>query len=84
LEINARARPPTDSQPTFGVETAAKLLPKLASEQELEVYQITFRLIASLNNWLKEHWSAILQTQLKGKALCVFVELPDSVIQDFD
>ena len=69
LEINARSRPPPDSQSSFRVETAAKLLPKLASEQELEVYLITFRKIASLNNWPKEHWSAILQTQLKGKAL---------------
>jgi len=72
LEINARSRPPPDSQSTFRVETAAKLLPKLASEQGLEVYLITFRKIASLNNWPKEHWSAILQTQLKGKALRVF------------
>jgi len=39
---------------------------KLASEQELEVYLITFRKIASLNNWPKKHWSAILQTQLTG------------------
>ena len=84
LEINARARAPPDSQSTFRVETAAKLLPKLASEQELEVYLITFRKIASLNNWPKEHWSAILQTQLKWKALLVFAELPGSVIQDFD
>ena len=41
LEINARSRPPPDSQSTFRVETAAKLLPKLASEHELEVYLIT-------------------------------------------
>jgi len=33
---------------------------------------------------LLEHWSAILQTQLKGKALRIFAELPDSVIQDFN
>ena len=84
LEMNARSRPPTDSQSTFRVESAAKLLPELASEHEVEVYLITFRKIASLNNWPKEHWSAILQTQLKGKALRVFAELPDSVIQDFD
>jgi len=84
LEINARSRPPPDSQSTFRVESAAKLLPKLASEQELEIYLITFRKNASLNNWPKEHWSVILQTQLKGKALRVFAELPDSVIQDFE
>jgi len=84
LWINARARPPPDSQSGFKLETAAKLLPKRVSEQELEVYLITFRNIASLNNWPKEHWSAILQTQLKWKALRIFAELPDSVIQDFD
>jgi len=84
LEINARSRPPPNIQSSFRVETAAKLLPKLVSEQELEVYLITFGKIASLNNWPKEHWSAILQTQLKGKALRVFAELPHSVNQDFD
>ena len=65
LEINSRARPPPDNDSHFEVETAAKLLPKLGSEQELEVYLITFRKIATLNNnWPKEHWSAILQTIL--------------------
>jgi len=47
LEINARSRPPPDSQSSFQVETAAKLLPKLGSEQEVEVYLITFRKIAN-------------------------------------
>ena len=56
LEINARSRPPADSQSSFRVESATKLLPKLASEHELEVYLITFKKIASLNNWPKEHW----------------------------
>ena len=35
LEINAKARPPPESQSGFKVETAAKLLPKRGSEQEL-------------------------------------------------
>ena len=48
------------------------------------MYLITFRKIATLNNWPKEQWSAILQTQLKGKAMRIFAELPDSVVQDFD
>jgi len=60
------------------------LLPKLGSDHELEVYLITFKKIATLNNWPKEHWSAILQTQLKGKAMRIFSELSDSVIRDFD
>jgi len=74
FEINAGSRLFPNSQSTFRVETAAKLFPKLASEQELEVYIITFRKIASLNNWPKRHWSAILQNQLKGKALRVLLD----------
>ena len=69
---------PTTQQPAFKVETAAKLLPKLSVDHELEVYLITFRKIAVLNNWPKEYWPAILQTQLKGKALRIFSELPES------
>ena len=45
---------------------------------------ITFKKIESLNNWPKDYWSGILQTQLKGKALRVFSELPNDVIKDFD
>ena len=59
----------------FRVEAAAKLLPKLASEQELETYLITFEKIATLNKWPENQWSAVLQTQLRGKALKVFAEM---------
>jgi len=38
-------------QPTFKVEIAEKLLPKLGSDHKLEVYLITFQKIAKLNNW---------------------------------
>jgi len=73
LEIQSRNTPTQDNGATsFKVETATKLLPKLCSDQDLEVYLITFKKIALLNNWPKEHWSAVLQTQLKGKALRVF------------
>ena len=61
-------QPRADAQPTFEVEVEAKLLPKLGADHELEVYLITFQKIAKLNNWPKEYWPAILQTQLKGKA----------------
>ena len=77
-------QPRAHAQSTFKVEVAAKLLPKLGADHELEVYLITFQKIAKLNNWPKEHWPAILQTQLKGKALRIFAELPDDTIKDFD
>ena len=85
MELNSKNQHLQDNQPPqFKVESATKLLPKLASDHELEVYLITFRKIATLNNWPKEHWSAILQTQLKGKSMRIFSELSDSVIRDFD
>ena len=84
LELTSSSQLPQTNQSAFKVETASKLLPKLGSDSELEVYLITFKKIATLNNWPKEHWSAVLQTQLKGKALRIFAELPDNVVQDFD
>ena len=88
LELTQQNSPalqnPTTQQPAFKVETAAKLLPKLSVDHELEVYLITFRKIAVLNNWPKEYWPAILQTQLKGKALRIFSELPESTIKDYE
>jgi len=68
----------------FRVQEAAKLLPKLANEQEIETYIITFEKIAGVNKWPEEHWPAILQTQLRGKALKVFAEMSDSECTDFE
>ena len=82
LQLSDGSQLPQTNQSAFKVETASKLLPKLGSDSELEVYLITFKKIATLNNWPKEHWSAVLQTQLKGKALRIFAELPDNVVQD--
>jgi transposase InsO family protein/predicted transcriptional regulator len=68
----------------FRVDSAAKLLPKLVSEQETETFLITFEKIASLNKWPKEKWAAILQTQLNGKALKVFSELSVEDCENYD
>jgi len=47
---------PDDQVKSFKVEVAAKLLPKLGSDQELDFYLVTFKKIAILNKWPKEHW----------------------------
>ena len=75
---------PNDQEKSFKVEVAAKLLPKPGSDQELDFYLVTFKKIAMLNKWPKEYWSAILQTQLKGKALRVLAELNEATIKDYD
>ena len=72
------------SGPQFRVDAAAKLLPKLVSEQETETFLITFEKIANLNKWPKESWAAVLQTQLKGKGLKVFSELKLEECEDYE
>jgi len=68
----------------FRVDSAAKLLPKLVSEQETETFLVTFEKIAYLNKWPKENWASVLQTQLKGKGLKVFSELSLEECQDYE
>jgi len=71
-------------QSHFKVQEAAKLLPKLINEQDIETFIITFEKIATVNKFPKDQWSAILQTQLKGKALKVFSEMPLSECQHYE
>ena len=68
----------------FRVDMAAKMLPKWEVDVEIETYLLTFEKIASLNQWPKDHWSAIVQTLLKGKALKVFSELPTAECKDYE
>ena len=67
----------------FRVDNAAKLLPKLMVEHEIETYLAMFEKIAHINEWPQNKWAALLQTQLKGKGLKVFAELSDSDCQDY-
>ena len=79
---NTNSDPSNDSTP-FRVDTAAKLLPKLTVEHEIETYLAMFEKIAHINKWPQDKWAALLQTQLKGKGLKVFAELSDSDCQDY-
>lgn len=80
----ARAAQAPHAETQFRVDTASKLLPKLTNEQEIETYLTTFEKIAIINNWPKEHWAAVLQTQLRGKGLKVFAEMSPADCRDFD
>ena len=67
----------------FRVDSAAKLLPKLTVEHEIETYLVMFEKIARINGWPENKWAALLQTQLKGKGLKVFAELSETDCQDY-
>jgi len=72
--VTATAGPRVDN---FRVVDAARLIPKFDAS-DLENYLHLFERICTINLWPKEHWSAILQTQLSGKALKVFSELSET------
>ena len=67
----------------FRIVDAARMVPKFDSS-DLENYLLSFERICAVNSWPKQHWSAILQTQLTGKALKVFAELSEQDCSNYD
>ena len=67
----------------FRIIDAARMVPKFDSS-DLENYLLSFERICAVNSWPKQHWSAILQTQLTGKALKVFAELSEQDCSNYD
>ena len=83
LQLETQQAAATNNLHAFKIDSAIKLLPKLASEQEIETYLITFEKIAIVNKWPANQWSAILQTQLRGKALKVLLSYQPLIVQIF-
>jgi hypothetical protein len=74
---------PTDGEKPFKVDVASKMLPKFGADYEIETYLVTFEKIATINKRPLEFWSAVLETQLKGKTLRVFSELSNADCKDY-
>ena len=87
LELQRPQAPPVaarrDSAPAFKVENAVRLIPRF-TDQDVEIFLLSFEKIAVLNNFPRERYSAILQAHLTGKALKVFTELTTEECQDYD
>ena len=66
LQLNANATASNSNQ-SFRVDTAAKMLPKLTTEHDIETYLIMFEKTARMNSWPEDKWAAILQTQFKKR-----------------
>ena len=85
LELQ-NARPvfaPRESVPQFHIGEAVKRIPKF-TDHDIETFLISFEKIATLNNFSKEKYGAILQAHLTGKTLKVFNELPTADCQNYD
>lgn len=67
----------------FRVVDAARMVPNF-DPSDIENYLLSFERICTVNFWPKEHWSAVLQTQLTGKALKVFAELSELGCSNYD
>jgi hypothetical protein len=65
------------------LSAAARLLPKF-DEGDVEGYLNSFERIVAIHAFPREKWSALLHTQLVGKALKVFGELSISECNDYD
>lgn len=57
------------------IHFAVKLLPKLL-ESNVEDFFLAFERLAQVQNWDKNQWVPIIQTQFSGKTLKVFNEIP--------
>ena len=83
LELQMQQRVSVPVRDNFRVVDAARLIPRFDAS-DLENYLHSFERICTINAWPKEHWSAILQTQLSGKALKVFSELSERECASYD
>ena len=68
----------------FRIDTAAKLLPTMVSEQDIETFLIAFEKMANMNKWPRDKWASVLQTRLKGKGVKVFSELGVEDCQNYE
>ena len=48
--------------------TASKLVPRWDGKIDLDMYLEVFEKTAIANQWPVDHWSALIRTQLVGKA----------------
>jgi len=80
LELQRREYPSVparrDVSPQFQIEKAICRIPKFdGNDIETFLISISFQKVASLNNFPRDKYAAILQAHLTGKALRVFTEL---------
>ena len=71
-----------DVSPQFQIEKAIRLIPKFDGN-DIETFLISFEKVASLNNFPRDKYAAVLQAHLTGKALRVFTELSTDECQDY-
>lgn len=66
------------------VESAKKSLPKFNETTEIDTYLTLFERTLETFEIDKSKWSSILQSQVTGKVIKVFVELPVEQAKDYD
>ena len=67
----------------FRLASAIKFVPKF-SELDVENYLVSFEKIMAIHKFPKDKWTALMHTQLTGKAQKVFAELSIEDCQNYD
>ena len=75
IEIQERANQPKQkTEYNFDVTKHIRLVPPF-QEKEVDKYFLHFEKVAENLNWLKEHWTLLLQSVLIGKAREIYTQL---------
>lgn len=80
---NGGGRPDRHNANGFSISSATKRLSRF-DERDVDSYLMMFEKVATAEQWPREHWCAILQPQLMGKAQRAFSKLSIDEIRDYD
>ena len=76
-------RQPLDSGAHFDVIKRIRLVPPF-QEKEVDKYFLHFEKVAENLNWLKEHWTLLLQSVIIGKAREIYTQLTVEQSSSYD
>lgn len=83
LESNVVGKGDVNEGDRFRIASAVKLLPKF-DEIDIEYYLLSFEKTMAIHKFPKDKWTALMHTQLTGKAQKVFAELSVEECQNYD
>ena len=73
----------SDSTDSFRIASAVKFVPKF-DDVDMDHYILAFEKAMEIHKFPKDKWTALIHTQLTGKAQKVFAELSSEQCQDYD
>ena len=83
LDLCIGSRPQRTDSDHFNITAHVKLVPDF-TERDVDKYFLAFERAADNLKWPKEHWSTLLWSKLRGKALNTYAALSADQVQDYE